>query len=217
MDSTITLDVEALLARIRDLTGLGTSKEAGPVLDATLSALGERLHEQDRRAIAKVLPARFARPLLSGQWPGEFELEELYRRVARAEGVNLGFALEHVQTTCRALGEALPDEVRGMLARALPPSFAALLQPFVADVTPPGHPVAHGALHHSLATGRPGSAHPIAEALPPIAHSHSVVQEDNPHADAKVSSSSGLTQERLDESLAKARPDPHRRISESKD
>jgi hypothetical protein len=39
------------------------------------------------------------------------------------------------------------------------------------------------------------------------------VCEENPHADSKLSSAKGLTQERLDESLATAKPEQGRRIS----
>src|SRR5258706_8960273 len=41
---------------------------------------------------------------------------------------------------------------------------------------------------HTLATGRPGSSRPLAEANPDRAQSQSVVATTNPHADSKISS-----------------------------
>lgn len=216
METNTTVEADALVARIRALTGLDTEQEALLAAEATFSALGERLHPQDISAVANVLPGRFARALHTRSWPGDFELEELFRRVARAEGVNLGFAREHVLSTCRALGEMLGDEARRTVQRSLPAPFAALFAPYDAEGAPAPYHAPAGE-HHTLATGRPGSTHTIAESRPPIAQSHSVVREKNPHADTKVSSAHGLTQERLDESLATARPDDHHTIAGSKD
>ena len=43
----------------------------------------------------------------------------------------------------------------------------------------------------ALADGRPGSRHPVSEASPAHrAQEHSVVHEDNPHGDRKLSSGS---------------------------
>jgi hypothetical protein len=62
----------------------------------------------------------------------------------------------------------------------------------------------------TLAEGRPGSPHPLSEARPERAHSHSVARTDNPHGDTKLSSASGLTQEREQETLAAGHPGPDR-------
>jgi hypothetical protein len=48
------------------------------------------------------------------------------------------------------------------------------------------------------------------------AHAHSVARSENPHADTKLSSSPGLTQERLGDSLAEARPGPAHPVSDTK-
>ena len=77
---------------------------------------------------------------------------------------------------------------------------------------PPEHPVAKKERHHTLATGKPGAEHPLNESRPHAAQAHSVVREKNPHADTELSSASGMTQERLDESLATVQPDDTRTI-----
>jgi hypothetical protein len=57
----------------------------------------------------------------------------------------------------------------------------------------------------------------MSESAPHSAQSHSVVCEANPHGETKISSARGMTQERLDESLATAHPDEHRTIAKASD
>lgn len=59
---------------------------------------------------------------------------------------------------------------------------------------------------NNLASGRPGSRHPLSEAKPNGGQSNSVVESTNPHGDTKLSSSKGLTQEREKEDLAEGQP-----------
>ena len=53
----------------------------------------------------------------------------------------------------------------------------------------------------TLSEGRPGSRKPVSEARPANHQQHSVA-DDNPHDDTKVSSATGMTQEREHETLA---------------
>ncbi len=125
-------------------------------------------------------------------------------------------AVRALRAVCRSLGEVLPDEVLDKLGEALPASLVELFHPYPEGEAPP-HRMAASARRHTLATGRPGSSHPLSEAKPPDAHQHSVANEDNPHAETKLSSARGLTQERLEESMATAKPETRRRIGESSD
>ncbi len=68
----------------------------------------------------------------------------------------------------------------------------------------------------TLAEGRPGSAHPLSEARPERAQSQSVARADNPHGDTKLSSATGLTQEREGETLATGHLGSNRPLSERK-
>jgi uncharacterized protein (DUF2267 family) len=208
------------MRRIADLSGLDTTEEAAAVLQATLVAMGQRLAPDVRDTIAAALPDEIGAVLRRSESELESESEsesEFFDRVRRREGVSLGFAREHAQGVCRALGEILPGEALRALEEALPASFAELFHPPPPPAPPPGYRVAKSERHHTLATGRPGSRHPLSESRPPTAQSHSVVREANPHADTKLSSASGLTQERLEESLATAHPSKGRRISNASD
>jgi uncharacterized protein (DUF2267 family) len=206
-----------LLDRIVSLGGLDAKHEAIAALRAALAALGEQLDADARRAIAQALPEQLGAALNLQEGRGTFDLAEFYDHVWRREGVSLGFAREHAQIVCRVLGESLPGEALGSLDRALPAPFAALFHSPSWRPALTQHPLAHDDRHHTLATGRPGAKHPLSESAPPGAQSHSVVREANPHGDTKISSAAGMTQERLDESLATARPDDHRTIAKASD
>ncbi len=151
-------------------------------------------------------------------------LAELAAHVARAEAergaasgcapereVSPARALEHLQIVGHALAEELDDGLLDKLRRELPSALADLLR---ADARASW---ATPALHHartlaegrpgsrrSLSTAAPGSEHPLSEAHGALEQHHSVA-EANPHADTKLSSAAGLTQEREHESLARGR------------
>jgi uncharacterized protein (DUF2267 family) len=181
----------------------GVSRTEGArAIAALLATLAERLSAAESAALADALPDTLAAPLHSGCYEGTFDRDELIARVARREGVGLTFALEHAQSVGRVLAEALPPSLLERLRRALPPDIAALLAPPPVEAEPPPR-TPYG---HTLADGRPGSRHPLSEAARERAHSQSVARADNPHADTKLSTSRGLTQERERESLATGRP-----------
>jgi hypothetical protein len=76
-----------------------------------------------------------------------------------------------------------------------------------------GHTAGHG---DTLAEGRPGSRHPLSEARSDRSQSESVVATENPHADTKLSSAHGLTQEREGESLATGHSGSDRPLDEGR-
>jgi hypothetical protein len=92
------------------------------------------------------------------------------------------------------VAEVLSPAALYRLREALPEPMSALFHP-----REPGKRFEHVHLdpnHHTLADGRPGSRHPLSEARPERAQTDSVVRADNPHGDTKLSSATGLTQER---------------------
>jgi uncharacterized protein (DUF2267 family) len=203
------IDVQQLVRRIRERTGIVEALDAQRVARAVSSVLLEQLAWQDRAWLAHALPEAWSQGLLEPSYlPFSADaLEDFYARVAAREAVDEGFAREHAQSVCRALAEVLDDDARHKLASRLPDAIAALL--VVAE--PAGAPSAreHAPAQlrrRSLAEGAPGSAHPLSESAPRRAHSESVVCSDNPHGESKLSSSPGMTQERDSESLARGRP-----------
>ncbi len=190
-------------------TGLG-EREAAAVVSDVLAALRADLGRVEAEALALALPVMLAVPLLRGGSPAG---ESVAARVAAAEKIPLGHAVEHVAAVCGALARRLPLPALERLRAALPAATARLLEP---PSTPELEPTLHPR-RNTLAEGRPGSRHPLSEARPPAAQAESVVASDNPHGDTKLSSSRGLTQERERESLAVGRPGPGRPIADAKE
>ena len=97
-------------------------------------------------------------------------------------------------------------------ARRLPTEWVALLEsaPRAPEVDEPhGTRPGHG---HTLATGRPGSRHPLSESGPRPAQTDSVATE-NPHGDSKLSSATAPGVE----PLATAGPGPEETLATAKD
>jgi uncharacterized protein (DUF2267 family) len=188
--------------------------EARATLYATFGALGEHLDDADARALADVLPASLSGHVLARAHGQHLDADELYRRAGSYEGVGPGPAREHVQGVLRALGELADAAAVERVACALPEEMRELVRQRLSS-SPPPH-VAPSGGGHTLASGRPGSTHPISEARPESAHAHSVARNANPHEETKLSSSRGLTQERVDESLATAHPDGSRTLGGAK-
>lgn len=214
------MSYERFITEVRERSGLGTAEEAARAAEVTLGALRQRLVDDEAEALARELPAELAQILRGGAYDADFGVEELYRRVRDRAGIPLGRATELAQVVCQALAGALSAELRRRLSGHLPADLAELLSPPAAPPPPPapehrerGAPPGEGS---TLAGGRPGSRHPLSEAHPDRAHEHSVAREDNPHGETKISSSPGLTQERLGDDLAGGRSGPARPIHSAK-
>jgi uncharacterized protein (DUF2267 family) len=192
-----------LVARIID-TGVSNPDLAERALRSTLSVLGERLTDDEALALTACLPEELARVVEQSEYgdDGDFDAAEFYERVSRRENTSASVAREHVNVVLQALGAELDDALRRRLVRALPKPIGEQLIPADFGEPPPHRHPAHAARVSTLANGRPGSRHPIAEAAPSRGHAHSIACNDDPHGETKLSSSKGLTQERLDETLA---------------
>jgi uncharacterized protein (DUF2267 family) len=208
--------VEAVLER-----AVPNREVAERVLHSTLTVLGQRLMDDEALALAACLPEELARPLEQSEYSeydGDFDATEFYERVRRRERASRGASKEHVNVALQALGANLDETLRARLTRVLPKAIGDQLVPQHFGEAPPHVPASHVPELSTLAHGRPGSRHPIAEAAPPRGQTHSVARNDEPHAETKLSSSPGLTQERHRESLATGRPpEPERPVAEAKD
>jgi uncharacterized protein (DUF2267 family) len=198
------MDEGRLLERIGALTG-ATPPEARRIGQVVTSVLLEQVPAEDCLWVAKQLPEQWAPEpaYVHAQGLAHDALSEFYARVAAREGVEPGFAREHAQSACRALAEALDDDTRRHLTSRLPDELAPLFERTPRSSARPqvGHSGARK--RTTLSEGRPGSRKPLAAAAPERAQQDSVTRSDNPHADTKLSSSSGTTQEREGETLAR--------------
>lgn len=167
-----------------ETAGLGDRPTARRIIDATLAVIGERLCADENAALGSCLAPTLRSILSASTYSSDFDTAELYERVRRRAGVSAGLAREQAQVVVETIGRFAPEEVIHRLERALPAEVASLLRPREAG-EPPEPTVMPG---RALADGRPGSRHPVSESAPTRAQSHSVVREDNPHGDTKLSS-----------------------------
>jgi uncharacterized protein (DUF2267 family) len=156
----MTIDRDQLLGNVLWRAAIPDLQAAETAVEATLEALGERLSAADAAAFAESLPPPFAAALVRLGRHTAPKPSALYARVAVEEDVSAGTAVEHAQTVCCVLAEALGPEERLFLQRRLPPDWATLFVPrprAQASASPPGPVPGHG---HTLATGRPGRSAP---------------------------------------------------------
>jgi uncharacterized protein (DUF2267 family) len=198
--------------------GIPDRSVAERALRATLRVLGERLTEDEAHALASRLPDELAGVVDRAEYDSDFDAAELYARVGRRMHVDLGEAHERADVALRVIGTVLDDDLRRRLAHALPVPIAERLYEPELGEPPPYQEATTAPRMTTLASGRPGSRHPLADAPPPDGHTQSIAQNDDPHGETKLSSARGLTQERFDDSLAKGRPPgPLRPVAEAKD
>jgi uncharacterized protein (DUF2267 family) len=195
------ISFDSFLGRVMRTGGLG-AKDAHRATFATLRALGEVLDEPIVLAMRAALPHKMGNMFLANA--PRHPPSELYARVASHEERSLGISKEHAETVCRILGTVLDQDLLTRIGKDIgrPELFES--RPW-SDVPPYGIQEPPRAEKHTLATGKPGYEHPIAEAAVVDAHLHSVARSEDPHADTKLSSASGLTQERTHQTLTTKR------------
>jgi uncharacterized protein (DUF2267 family) len=211
------IDERALIERLQSLAPFGDSGLARRALDTTLLALRSGLTDDESDWLSLDLGPSLAVPLQRQSYGGDLSLNEFYRRMGRDAGLRRSVAIEQAQVVCRALAELLPEAGVRRLQKHMPelaPLFRVPAPP--PPVLAPEHLHSEPSPDHTLAGGRPGSERPLSEGGTPSGHafseapveqghSHSVARTLDPHADTRLSSARGLTQEREAESLARRR------------
>ncbi|OJH35967.1 DUF2267 domain-containing protein [Cystobacter ferrugineus] len=205
---------EELLSDVAEHTGQAGIQDAERTVRAVLDILGERLSWPVIEAVADDLPGSLTAGLRDGVDRQDFDLAEFQARVADRMQVPLGRAVELAGVVCQFLAEALTPGTLHRLREELPEPMGALFTP--RETGERLEPVHLEPSRGTLAEGRPGSTHPLSEARPERAQSQSVARTDNPHGDSKLSSATGLTQEREGETLATGHPGSNRPLSERK-
>jgi len=140
------------------------------------------------------------------------ELPEAFAEIVRTGGgrplILRGPRYELAAAVCKVLVEELSEESLAAITPTLPPVLARLFVPPAPEGREPSEVERE---HATIARGRPWP-HPLAEAHPG-ARQHDTVEDPNPHAHSKLSSSEGLTQEREHETIAEGRLRPSRPIA----
>ncbi len=198
------LSTPELLRRVTERGGLDPAS-AGNLTRITIKALASQLHAAQALELADELPPTLSEWILSADAGGPRGLPVLMEAVAVYEPGSISFTGEHAAVVCQVLAEALRPEALRALKEALPDDVASLLAP--REPAEPFKPVRLDPGRRSLAEADAASVHPLFRSRPAErAHSESVARAANPHAETKLSSAKGLTQEREEETLATAHP-----------
>lgn len=210
------MDPGRLIERIGERCGLSAEGEAEGALVAVLEALGPALPGPLRARLAKALPEGWRGAVDTAEPDPGRDREQVELAVAEHERVGVGFGREHVTAVCQVLAEQAGADLRRALA-GLPRGLGALFDPHVATEGGPERldaPHEHHPHRETLAGGRPGSHHPVSEGRPAGGQRHSVAASDDPHADTRLSSAQGTTQQRQGRTLAEGQPGSEEPISE---
>lgn len=190
------------------MTGVHDAETARRLTRAVISVLLEQLSVTDRAWLLSLLPNELVgttTPMHLTQRPAD-GLRDFIDRVAAREGLDPGTAREHTQSVCSALAEPLVDEERTRLLARLPDPLTVLFAlPLTSATHAPRVARSSSRPRRTLSEGRPNSGKPLSEAALPDGQQHSLARNGNPHADTKLSTAAGTTQEREDETLSRGR------------
>ena len=215
------MDQTRFIEEVRAQVGAANEDDVEKAVRATIAALGAMVGHPHRQAIAGALPEALARPFRDAHYDASMGRDAFVEQVAASEHVPQGRALEHATAVLAALGGALEEDVRLVLEGELPEDVREWVRPKRESRPPPraparGHPArGHQEPPHRLSDGEAGSRHPISESAPHRAHADSVAATPSPHADTKLSSARGTTQEREHETLSEGSAGSERPVSET--
>lgn len=207
------VDYEGFIEQVRVRTGLGSRAMVETAVRAVTEALGALIDHAHREEIAAHFPAAIAQMLRGAPSDPDADASAFLRRVAGVEHLPAGFAVEHATAILETIGGALHPSARRLLASRLPEEMRDWIEPRRVTAPPHAERAPQPAPSETLAEGHPGSRHPLSEAAPHGAQSESVASRADPHADSRLSSAHGMTQEREHEDLAEGHPGPRRSLS----
>lgn len=203
---------ERFTRAVHERTGLDL-QQAALAVTTTFEAIGRALAPTAVDSIAGLLPGPFAEPLRRGAAsPG---VGDVLVDLAVEEHVSLGVAKEHVQVVLEQLAAELDESTRARLASLLPDELAGWLVPW--QPPPERHVRAPIGRERTLASGRPGSEHPLSEAGPDHGQHDSLAMTPDPYAETRLSSTRGISTERSNTSIAEGRPGSQHPVAEGHD
>jgi hypothetical protein len=162
------------------------------------------------------LPPELREPLVIGALQPHPRALDVYTAVAQAEGVSAGVGTEHAQVAIGVLASVLDAESKELLAQRLPDEFGELVRdPTRSAGSSAGSRERPNPARPSgpIATGAPGSAHPISEAQPSTPQAGSVGAWEDARMDHSLGSGA---EPGSDDSLASGRPGAQRNLGDVK-
>ena len=157
--------MRTLLDDVRSRTGLDRATIASAVRVA-VEVLAPSLDERARQDLLAVVPDAIDAPIPPIE--RAVPIEELQARIRRELGASRGRAVELAEVIGQAIFARVSHETRARAGALLHPSMRELLAVPPSEAAPAAEESAprQPGTGRSLATGRPGSAHPVSEAHP---------------------------------------------------
>jgi hypothetical protein len=181
---------------------------AGEVLAAVASHLSAI-----PAALSAALGEGWVARMNAGRERDPADFDETVAAVAAATSVTPNQALELTDSVLAETAGRLSEAGRRELTGGLPAAWADRVvapSPPAARAAPPAE--THAGEGRTLATARPGSQHPVADARPAGAQAHSIAANPDPHADTKLGSTHGVQK---DDTLAKGKPGSDHAVADS--
>jgi hypothetical protein len=205
-------DLEGFVDRVGDRVGHAERAAVDEAVRTTLGTLGGHLGGVPP-ALHDALPRALRSEVAAGMGSEPLRPAALYQQVAEQTGLRVGVALELVQSTMAELAARLPEAARDVLRASLPPSWAALV-PSSRERSRPMAAAKPAEPGHTLATGRPGGARPLADAAPTAGQADSIATSDDPHGD-RLASAHGPGPHDDAHTLAHGRPGSRQPLADS--
>jgi len=123
------MDYHSFIGQIQHRARLGTTEDAIHITRATLSTLGERLLEDEKKDLAAQLPRELQHYLEEVESGQKFTLDEFIKRICDREGNKANDAMYHMRVVFEVLQEAVSagemDQVKDQLPEDFAPFFEA--------------------------------------------------------------------------------------------
>lgn len=119
---------EEFLGKVQQRARLRSREEAGTAVQATLSTLAQRLAGGAAGNLASQLAPETARFMNDVEFAEAFTLDEFFRRVSRAEGVDLPQSIHHARAVVDVLRDAVDAGTLSNVRAQLPDTWTPLFQ-----------------------------------------------------------------------------------------
>lgn len=125
------VDSDEFVQRVQGAAELDDARNARAATEATLRTLGEHLTAGEAADVDALLPEdlRGFLTATSDETPGDFSVDEFYRRVSEREGTDPTEATTHVRAVMDALAETVGENRLLDVRDQLPSEYDSLFEP----------------------------------------------------------------------------------------
>ncbi|HSD59201.1 MAG TPA: DUF2267 domain-containing protein [Methanotrichaceae archaeon] len=117
---------DEFIGHVQNRAALPSRGDAERLTREVLESLGARIQKDEAQDLASQLPRELGRHLLASEELEKYDLDELFRRIAEAEGVDQTKAIHRIRVVIEVLMEAAsPGELKDVISQ-LPGEFSRI-------------------------------------------------------------------------------------------